>query len=651
MSERSEQIDGFTKHVKEQVLSCPICIETYTAIGDQSPKVLPCHHGICQKCATSLAAKSGGSKIQCPTCRKVSKIPVAGGVSSLPNNYVIHELLDIAKRHGEDKSATDVVQLYSSRKRRALTCGYCDNPTTESSCMGCDECDCIWCSDCRDIHLRGKMYKSHKLLPYNQYLDKIDLRLASAIPTTGLSMAAMRCKKHNSKDIDIYCVECGEMLCLICFASDHSEHHMVLIQDAAKSKIQKLGEICDVVKERRKISESNANTAGTKRIIYERHLAGLEANIRANGQKLHAVISEKEQEALREVRERTATSVDRLASEQHRHEDMAGRIRKSIKEAETVIQCGCDFDICRSAPDVEDSLRTLLNEMDQGQQEKQQRDKLQGHSPRLTISFMEAVKELMSPTTRLFSIVEEDTTSLNLPDVSTVNLMNTAMAELLKALQSTPAPQEPPQALRCTVMHMLDGVYSLARIDRDTLGEIGATDLCSQLVQLLAWDSVRQDAVLAETGLRVVEALGQFRADTSCNSTTNVSSLIEAGACKGNLAAWKSGFFYVSVAIMTNSVFIHTRPLFSTIHDKRLHALITVIYTHLARISLDKYLFGLICNSFFCPEVIAILRLHGVTSLAVCEAGLLAVGSLAVEAAAVARFIDVGAPEGALAVE
>ena len=522
MLEDSKQPAGLKQDVSEQVLSCPICAESFSAKGKRLPKVLPCHHGLCLECLNHLAAKTSGATIKCPTCRNVSKVPIPGGVGSFPNNYIILELLNIVKKHEADEIT---VRTYSSRKRRALACCNCDNTTTESTCMGCDECDGVWCKECQNIHLQGKVFKSHKLLGLDEYMKKTDSKASVTISTSSHSEPSPRCKKHIEKHIDIHCVDCEEMICYVCLISDHSGHRSVLIHEAAMLKKQKLGETRGEVEARLSSLDTVAISAGRNSVCYERHVAGLEARIRSQEQQLHVLIARKAQAVLNELRERTADSLERLTTEKHRLDGMVGRVRESIEEAKKVERCDFDFEVCRSAPELEETLHALVAEMEQQHGEKP------NQAPQLAV--LTHLDEMESAVTRLFGIVDVSSLSLLLPDISSCGAVEAALTGILTQLRTAAAP-ELDDRIHSTVAHVLDGVFSLALSGSAKPKELGETNVCKLLMGLLSCEGVRADPVLAEKTLHTAAALCRFRDDASCSLKANINSLDEAGACTGD---------------------------------------------------------------------------------------------------------------------
>eukprot|EP01062_Namystynia_karyoxenos_P066674 TRINITY_DN60593_c0_g1_i1.p1 TRINITY_DN60593_c0_g1~~TRINITY_DN60593_c0_g1_i1.p1 ORF type:complete len:404 (+),score=85.19 TRINITY_DN60593_c0_g1_i1:115-1212(+) len=69
------------------VAECPVCYEPYAAAPPlRRPRVLPCGHGVCTRCAFSLA-----SPPRCPCCRRPAPTPSDGGYVL---NYALLDLLD-----------------------------------------------------------------------------------------------------------------------------------------------------------------------------------------------------------------------------------------------------------------------------------------------------------------------------------------------------------------------------------------------------------------------------------------------------------------------------------------------------------------------------------------------------------------------------
>ena len=52
----------------EELTTCTVCFEFYTEDGDYIPRLLPCHHTLCEKCIKELLQEK--SVVSCPECRR-----------------------------------------------------------------------------------------------------------------------------------------------------------------------------------------------------------------------------------------------------------------------------------------------------------------------------------------------------------------------------------------------------------------------------------------------------------------------------------------------------------------------------------------------------------------------------------------------------
>ena len=55
----------------DNYLSCQICFEHFEEDGDHVPRIVPCHHTLCEKCVKGMIREN---KIICPECRKEHEV-------------------------------------------------------------------------------------------------------------------------------------------------------------------------------------------------------------------------------------------------------------------------------------------------------------------------------------------------------------------------------------------------------------------------------------------------------------------------------------------------------------------------------------------------------------------------------------------------
>lgn len=81
------------------MIDCAVCLQ----VMKPPIKVLSCGHSFCLRCVRHMRRQSLMSfgqkynKMNCPTCRHETLIP-RGRTSMLPNNYALHDVLELQKR-------------------------------------------------------------------------------------------------------------------------------------------------------------------------------------------------------------------------------------------------------------------------------------------------------------------------------------------------------------------------------------------------------------------------------------------------------------------------------------------------------------------------------------------------------------------------
>ena len=79
----------------EQQLTCPVCLDLYT-----NPKILPCHHSLCQECLEGLPqereARGDTYYLFCPTCRQRTDVP-REGVGAFSVSFHLNNLKEITQ--------------------------------------------------------------------------------------------------------------------------------------------------------------------------------------------------------------------------------------------------------------------------------------------------------------------------------------------------------------------------------------------------------------------------------------------------------------------------------------------------------------------------------------------------------------------------
>jgi len=183
--------------------TCSICLEVF-----DNPKSLPCIHGFCLRCLERYFKDSvPGNKLPCPLCRKRFKVP-ADGLAGLQHHFFIQHLVDArnaASRAIGEAKCQACLEENEDRGNEG------DIPAATMYCIDCSE---SLCEKCSRPHKRMSMKGgAHRVRPLGAELEQelIQLRGSS-------------CDKHKDEQVKLYCYDCNENICVLCFAVKHRNH-------------------------------------------------------------------------------------------------------------------------------------------------------------------------------------------------------------------------------------------------------------------------------------------------------------------------------------------------------------------------------------------------------------------------------------------
>ena len=203
--------------VTKDLTTCPISLEVF-----DNPKALPCLHTFCLKCLQGhFKDKCPGDDVPCPVCRKEFQIP-SDGLSELQHHFFMQHLIDVRNA--------------SSRSTDEVLCQACleENEQKEGSSaaatMYCVDCSEYLCEKCSRPHQRTSMKGgAHQVRPLGAELEQELVQLRGSY-----------CDKHTDKRVELYCYDCKQNICVLCFAVKHRQHESAEIPEVAKTFSQQI---------------------------------------------------------------------------------------------------------------------------------------------------------------------------------------------------------------------------------------------------------------------------------------------------------------------------------------------------------------------------------------------------------------------------
>ena len=189
----------------EDQLTCGICLDSYT-----EPKLLQCFHVFCKQCLERLVVHDcQGLSLQCPSCRRSTLLPPTS-VSGLQTAFYLNNLFEV-------RDAIEKV-----KEPQKTQCEKCKKRVATSFCRNCGQ---FICALCTQIHQEWEEFSSHEVIT----LDQLEGDVARLVPP---KKKVMFCSKHSTKELDLYCETCEELVCRDCTVRVHRDHQYDLVTDA-----------------------------------------------------------------------------------------------------------------------------------------------------------------------------------------------------------------------------------------------------------------------------------------------------------------------------------------------------------------------------------------------------------------------------------
>ena len=208
-------------------LTCPICLDHYT-----NPRVLPCLHVFCEHCLGRLVLRDAENlTATCPNCRRETRLSQEG-VAGLPPAFYINHLFEVR----------DTLQKVSDPNKPR--CEKCKDGDAKGFCRDCGK---FVCETCITMHRKWKEFAEHDIAT----LGQIEADVAQFVPP---KKVAMKCSKHLSEELKIYCETCNELICRDCTVKAHRDHQFDLVgdcfpkhRDAIVASLQPIKQQLDIV--------------------------------------------------------------------------------------------------------------------------------------------------------------------------------------------------------------------------------------------------------------------------------------------------------------------------------------------------------------------------------------------------------------------
>jgi B-box zinc finger len=239
----------------------------------------------------------------------------------LPKNIFVAKLL--AMKEAPSSTSTKLCGPCSANRTRS-------RDKINKAVAFCVDCRENLCENCRYVHSKLTMSRTHRTLAVKELLNT---------PTT---CPPAVCDKHLNMDLEMFCVDCQEALCMVCFVTQHFGHKSDKITQIVSSFRQ------DISKNITELQRTSLQTITQDlKNVQDRRRKCVEVCARAD--ELKATIEKHKQQLLiqlTKVKTRKLKDIDNTIYEITQDKAL---LESFIKYSEELLQKGSDGDIAKES--------------------------------------------------------------------------------------------------------------------------------------------------------------------------------------------------------------------------------------------------------------------------------------------------------------
>jgi len=320
----------------DTVVTCPICLETFT-----NPRSLPCLHTFCLHCLKGCCRdKTPGDDAACPSCRQDFRIPPKG-LDGLPHNFHMQRLVDVKQAScGPLQQREEPCALCSEEKEDPV-------PPATVYCLECDRKLCDRCS--RLIH-RMSRTQPHNILPVDADIEAAKARVRN-----------MYCEAHADRLVEDFCFDCKTNICLLCSATKHRQHRRQEIKEVAQEFLRQIDEALQPALELADDARKQQEQLSDEILRFFSEIGDVEKEVKKKGEKQKCEIDRQVSELMAELQATKSETLKQL-------EDRKGQLEISRSAVERFrIYCTelkenhRPSDVTREAYNIHSRVRELLD--------------------------------------------------------------------------------------------------------------------------------------------------------------------------------------------------------------------------------------------------------------------------------------------------
>ena len=337
MAEPSSVAEQALKKVADQ-LTCAICLEDY-----KHPKLLQCFHVYCKECLERLVLRDQqGLSLRCPSCRRSTLLPPSS-VSGLQPAFHVHHWFEIRD------ALVKVTKVKGPQKTKCEKCS--ENDATNF----CRDCGQFICKACSKIHQTWAELSTHEVIS----LDRLEGDVTQLVPPT---KKVTYCSKHPTKESDLYCETCEELICRDCIVRVHRDHQYDLITDTYPKHKNVITDHLQPVKQQLGVVNEAIESLDTRRQQISDQRMAIETNIHKTIRRLQEALEERKTELIGQLDQLTQQKMKSLAAQRDEFELVQTRLSSCLDFVSESLRTGSQAEILAAKKPVVQQIEEMTAE-------------------------------------------------------------------------------------------------------------------------------------------------------------------------------------------------------------------------------------------------------------------------------------------------
>ena len=421
----------------EDEITCAICHDHY-----QEPKVLSCCHYYCKQCIHRLALRTSLDKpFSCPECCKETTLP-QGGVDNLQAAFFINRLKQV---HSKLERATGEVEA---------KCEMCSK--RDKAEAFCRHCMMFICAECVKHHQDLKVFSGHKTAS----LDKLKEGGAREFITPEPTLQT--CKEHE-QPMNIFCYDCGCLICRDCTIKDHHGHNYEFVKKAASQVKKGLSQHLQPLREIKDGLMCAVKEVRTTRSELEAEGHAVVARIETLCDELCQIIQHRKKQLVTEAKGKIAQKSGGLTGQEKQLSTSCAGADIVIEFTQHCMEYSTDDEIMCMHAELQSRIDRVIEEQ---QKAGNSLEPVEEVDVTVDVSFAEELKQLCQTKARITQISHD-------PSKCTVVCKGAENAEVSKSSEVTVLtnlangkPTKQKCVIECHLKSLVDGSSGKCKVDR-----------------------------------------------------------------------------------------------------------------------------------------------------------------------------------------